>query len=144
MMLSCHDIAKYFLSLSDEDAGDLISNLKLQKLLYYAQGFYLAIYDMPLFSEPIEAWEHGPVVPKVYHEYKSYGREAIPEPDDINMKIYPDEVQELLDDVYSTFGQFSAWKLRNMTHEEPPWNNTKQGDIMTNSCLKEYFVTQVG
>ena len=54
--LSCYDVAQYFLAQMDEDAGDLISNLKLQKLVYYAQGFALALYGRPLFPERIEAW----------------------------------------------------------------------------------------
>ena len=58
-MLSAHEIAKYFVSLVDEEAGDSISNLKLQKLLYYAQGFSLAFFDRPLFSESIKAWASG-------------------------------------------------------------------------------------
>ena len=66
-MISCQDVANYFLSLCDEDAGDLISNLKLQKLVYYAQGFHLAISGEPLFDEKIMAWEHGPVIPQLYH-----------------------------------------------------------------------------
>lgn len=51
-MLTCFDVAKYFLSLcNDEESGDLISNLKIQKLVYYAQGFSLAINNKPLFKE---------------------------------------------------------------------------------------------
>ena len=67
--LSCHDVAQYFLAQMDEDAGDLISNLKLQKLVYYAQGFALALHGRPLFRERVEAWTHGaPVVPELYVE----------------------------------------------------------------------------
>jgi uncharacterized phage-associated protein len=55
-------LPRHFLKLSQPDIGDVISNLKLQKLLYYAQGFYLAIYGKALFEEDIVAWEHGPVV----------------------------------------------------------------------------------
>ncbi|MGA8142178.1 MAG: type II toxin-antitoxin system antitoxin SocA domain-containing protein, partial [Desulfobaccales bacterium] len=77
-MISCVDVAKYFLSLTDEESGELISNLKLQKLVYYAQGFHLVFYDTPLFSERIEAWTYGPVVPDLYHEYKSHGPCSIP------------------------------------------------------------------
>ena len=69
VMLNCDDVAKYFLSLSDDSSGDYISNLKLQKLLYYAQGFHLAIFNKPLFNEPIEAWAHGPVVGSSYRKY---------------------------------------------------------------------------
>ena len=77
-MIPAIEVARYFLSLTDEDAGELISNLKLQKLLYYAQGFHLVIYGEPLFPETIEAWAHGPVVTSVYHQYKEYGSEPIP------------------------------------------------------------------
>lgn len=55
-MLTCFDAADYFLSKIDEDAGDVITNLKLQKLVYYAQGFSLALCGRPLFAERIEAW----------------------------------------------------------------------------------------
>jgi uncharacterized phage-associated protein len=74
------EIADYFLSLQDEEAGDSISNLKLQKLLYYAQGCFIALCgaDSPLFGERIYAWDLGPVVPEIYHEYKGCGRNALP------------------------------------------------------------------
>lgn len=142
-MLSCHNVAEYFLSLSDEDAGDLVSNLKLQKLVYYAQGLHLAIYDEPLFPEPIEAWTHGPVVPELYHAYKAYGSGVIPSPENIDFDIYTDQQQELLDDVYAVYGQFSAWKLRNMTHEEDPWKIFNPHGTITHKSLKEFFKTQL-
>ncbi|NEP40401.1 MAG: SocA family protein [Okeania sp. SIO2H7] len=143
-MLNCFDVAKYFLAQQDETAGDLISNLKLQKLVYYAQGFYLAISDRPLFSEPIKAWIHGPVVPELYEFYKEYGSNAIPCPTDIDWTKYDEETRSLLDEVYSVLGQFSAWKLRNMTHEESPWKEASQtaGEI-THQSLKDYFKTQL-
>ncbi len=143
-MLSCYDVAKYFLSLTDEDAGDLISNLKLQKLVYYAQGFHLAIFAKPLFLEPIEAWSHGPVIPVLYHSYKHYGSGNIPPQDDMVFSIYTQDTRELLDEIYSVFGQFSAWKLRNMTHEEPPWRDASAtAGIIGHDALKEYFKTQL-
>lgn len=142
-MLSCHDVAKYFLAQTDEDAGDLISNLKLQKLLYYAQGFHLALYDEPLFSEPIEAWTYGPVVPEIFHEYKSFGSDAIPIPENIDFSKFDEQTVELLDEVYSVYGQFSAWKLRNMTYNEEPWKDAQVGDIITCKSLKNYFKNQL-
>jgi len=143
-MLSCDDAAKYFLAQASEDAGDLISNLKLQKLLYYAQGFHLALYDEPLFPEAIEAWTHGPVFPDLYRHYKKYGAGAIPYPEDIDFSIYDEETKSLLDEVYCVFGQFAAWKLRNMTQEEYPWKLAAQNSgIITHQSLKEYFKTQL-
>jgi uncharacterized phage-associated protein len=62
---------------SDSNAGDLISNMKLQKLLYYQQGFHLAYFGKPLFEEDIEAWMYGPVVPSVYSHFKTEGSGAL-------------------------------------------------------------------
>lgn len=143
-MLSCDDIAQYFLAQSDETAGDLLSNLKLQKLVYYAQGFSLALLGKPLFPEPIEAWTHGPVVPALYHEYKKYGAGAIPSPTVLDVTKYDMETRELLDEVYATYGQFSAWKLRNMTHVEPPWCEAAPfNGIITHEALQTYFKTLI-
>ena len=147
-MLTCFDVAKYFLSLcNDEESGDLISNLKIQKLVYYAQGFSLAINNKPLFKEKIQAWTHGPVVPQLYNKYKDYGSGALPTTNlDIDFDKFSDEDKELLDDVYDVYGQFSAWKLRNMTHEEAPWQSSYQSgksNEISNEKLREYFLTLV-
>jgi uncharacterized phage-associated protein len=143
-MLSCFDIANYFLSQIDEDAGDLMSNLKLQKLVYYAQGFHLALYDKPLFKEDITAWQHGPVIPALYHNYKKHGSGAIPIPQNVDFELYDEQTKSLLDEVYNVFGQFSAWKLRNMTHEEEPWiTANSNGEIISHDSLKSYFKTRL-
>ncbi|RLC13584.1 MAG: hypothetical protein DRI57_15945 [Deltaproteobacteria bacterium] len=140
-MLTCHDVAKYFLSLTDENLGDLISNLKLQKLVYYAQGFHLAIHDTPLFNEDIEAWVYGPVIPELYYGYKKYGPGHIPSPKDMDFSVFDEEIRSLLDEVYTVFGQYSAWKLANMTHEEPTWRDTAECGIITHNSMREYFKT---
>jgi uncharacterized phage-associated protein len=141
-MMPAHDVAKYFVSLVDEEAGDSITNLKLQKLLYYAQGVNLALNDALLFAEPIEAWTHGPVVPKVYHAYKQHSGEAIPVKR-VNLHVYPKDLRELLDEVNEVFGQFSAAKLRAMTHNEPPWKDTPPGAVISTESMKAYFKTVV-
>jgi len=145
-MLTVNDVARYFLALSnDEESGELMSNLKLQKLVYYAQGFHLALYDKPLFNEPIEAWTHGPVTPDLYRLYKEYGSGAIPQPKEIDFDQYGEQLENLLNEVFSVYGQFSAWKLRELTHEEPPWKNAynKKEKIISHDELKEYFKTLV-
>jgi uncharacterized phage-associated protein len=144
LVLTCHDVANYFLSLTDEDAGDLISNLKLQKLVYYAQGFHLALYHEPLFGEAIEAWTHGPAIPSLYHHYQGLGANAIPRPTHLDFDIYDTQTRELLDEVHQVYGQFSAWKLRNMTHREPPWQEAKQnGGIIAQRSMQDFFQTQL-
>ncbi|MDR3238033.1 MAG: DUF4065 domain-containing protein [Spirochaetia bacterium] len=142
-MLTVFNVADYFLSLVDTDSGDNITNLKLQKLVYYAQGFHLAMYNKPLFAEEIQAWEHGPVVPVLYQKYKKYGSGAIPVPTGIDFDIYSEEQKELFNEVYNVYGQYSAWRLRDFTHEEPPWRNTNKKDVITHGKLKKYFDTQL-
>ena len=139
-MLSCFDVAKYFLTKVDEEEGEVITNLKLQKLAYYAQSASLAFYDSPLFTESLEAWKHGPVVPDLYQVYKSYGASPLPKTETAVVECFSLGNRKLLDDVYAFFGQFAAWKLRDMTHEETPWQEASltQGVISLGS-MRDYF-----
>lgn len=135
------DIANYFRTLTDTEEGDLLTNLKLQKLCYYAQGIGIATRNVPLFSEQMEAWQHGPVVPVIYQEYREHGSTPISPPEGFDTSIFNKADLELMNDVYDEYGQYSAWKLRNMTHEEPPWINayeTSSKNIPLES-LEEYF-----
>ena len=143
--LLAKDIADYFLykNAMEDESDDFISDLKIQKLVYYAQGFSLALLNEPLFDEEIEAWMHGPVVPELYQEFKKYGNGPIDAPKKLDFKKYPEDVRKLLDEVYLTYGQFTAWKLRNLTHEEPPWKNAPPQGIITHDELKKYFKTLV-
>ncbi len=143
-MLTAKDVAQFFImkGLDDEESG--ISNLKLQKLLYYAKGFHQAIFDEPLFPEKLWAWTHGPVVPDVYHEYKKYGRGPITELEyDPTPKLDEDQT-ELLNEVWSVLGQFSAWKLRDMSHNEKPWlDHERDASMIEDEELSAYFKTRV-
>lgn len=142
-MLTAKQVAEYFLTKSDPEIGDEISNLKLQKLCYYAQGFSLALYNRPLFSSEIQAWQHGPVIPDLYHSYKEHGSKGIPTPTQVGFSEYSQETRELLDEVFDVYGQFSAWKLRNMTHEEAPWLDAWDPDlgsqVITQASMKRFF-----
>lgn len=136
-------VANYFLTLPDAESGELISNLKLQKLCYYAQGFSLAVLGRRLFDEDLVAWQHGPVVVSVYNRYKEYGAGAIPAPLDFSISVFAAEELELLNEVWSVYGQFSAWRLRDMTHDELPWKTTPKSEVISDQKLLDYFKTQV-
>lgn len=144
-MIPAFDAAKYLLSLDTE--GDLTSNLKLQKLLYYAQGISLALRDEPLFPDRIEAWDHGPVCPPVYGQYKTHGSNAIPAPVEFDPGSVSPEARDVMNEVHTVYGQFSAWRLREMTHEEPPYKDHyragKKGIVIPLDALKAYFSTRV-
>ena len=146
-MLTCFDVADYFLAHCDEESGDIISNLKIQKLTYYAQGFSLVLLGKPLFNEKIEAWMHGPVVPELYRKYRDCGNGALPASENFDAKKFSEDEIELLDEVYKVYGQFSAWKLRNMTHEEQPWKDAYiEGAVsqeITLDSMKGFFKTLI-
>ena len=140
------DIAEWFLNknriqMNFEDS-EYITNLKLQKLLYYAQGYFLAKKDTSLFEEDILAWEHGPVVRKIYDKYKNNGSNGIKYDNDFKAEI-DSETERILEDVYNDYGQYTAWKLRNMTHEEEPWKNTLRNEVISKDKIKDYFKTKV-
>ena len=141
------DVVKFIVRAGDlYDDGDSITNMKLQKLLYYFQGFHLAEFEgKPLFSEAIHAWEHGPVVPSVWRKFTYLGRWPIEiAPEAMDVDSFTQDQVVLMADVYDVYGQYSAWKLRNMTHEEPPWRNTwnngaGRDDVIPHDSLREYF-----
>jgi uncharacterized phage-associated protein len=142
-MATALDVAKYILLIADDDDGDLISNLKLQKLLYYCQGFALVLIGRPIFDAKIKAWEHGPVVPEVWFEFKKHGQLSIPPPSQFDMDVLSVKDRNLINEVYNVYGQYSAWKLRNMTHSEPPWTQTAKDSVISHDKLISYFKTQV-
>lgn len=139
-------IANKIIANTNTNQGETISNLKLQKMLYYLQGFFIAVFDKKLFEEPIEAWQYGPVVRDVYFHFKEFGQNSISLEKNEEIITLESEEEALFRDVMEEYGQFSAIKLMNMTHEELPWkktfNESPQGEI---SCelLKEYFKTQI-
>lgn len=145
--VSVQEVADYILCKTDIEAEDYISNLKLQKLLYYCQGFVLALTGKTLFDNDILAWEHGPVVKEMYDVYKAYGaQEIMPKdryPENYFDDLKTDDIADIIDEVWNVYGQFSAWKLRNMTHDELPWKKTPRNDVISNSLMYNYFKTQV-
>jgi uncharacterized phage-associated protein len=139
------DVADYFLCLQDSDCGDYISNLKLQKLCYYAQGFSLALTNERLFDNDIEAWQHGPAIPELYNKYKQYGAGALPISEEFRFDGMKERCGDLLGEIYQKYGQYSAWRLRDMTHCEPPWLNARRHKqrVITDADMTGFFKTRL-
>lgn len=135
------DVAKLVLATVDADEND-VSNMKLQKLCYYAQGLLSAMRGTRLFWERTVAWDHGPVIQELYHAYKGNGSQSIPAVDNFDLGIFDESDREALTDIFEYYGQFSAWRLRNMTHAEKPWidaYNHLQGSEISVDSMIEYF-----
>jgi uncharacterized phage-associated protein len=125
MAYPAREVADAFIAFCNEH-GDTLTNLKLQKLLYYAQGWYLAMHDEPLFNEPLEAWIRGPVVPEVFREFKDAGAKPIglePRP----LQAFPSKLMEHVKDVWEAYGDLSSFSLERLSHNEPPWRSARQG-----------------
>ena len=136
-------VADYFLArASDDERGGGITQLKLQKLLYYAQGYSLAILGHRLFVEDIEAWQHGPVVAEVRRKVKDFKNRYIPAPTGFDAsKYFTQDEMDLLDEVYSAYHRHSAWKLRDMTHAEPPYQATATDEVIAITAIRNYFAS---
>lgn len=147
-MFSTNQIANYILwSVSQLD--DPITNLRLQKLVYYAQAWHLALYDKPLFDAPIEARERGSIQPDLWERFK----EAEWRP--VNCTPYfdgekpdlPIETKEHLDEVMDVFLGYSSVNLETMIQNETPWKNAWSGTekdqdrvgIISHEDMREFY-----
>lgn len=115
-----------YLICAARDQGEPLTNLKLQKLLYYAQAWYMALYDEPLFDEDFQAWVHGPVLPSQYRRFRNAGWRPIV--DEVGKPVLPAKVRAHLDEILEVFGSEPAIALERMTHREGPWLEAR-GDL---------------
>ncbi len=137
------NIANYLIFLASQENQEKeregVTNLKLQKVLYLAQAYYLAKLGKPLFTEKLKAWEYGPVVPEVYSKLKYYGsRPIIFEKDKSTLA---EEDKEVLKKVWNTFGGYSASRLVDIVHAHTPWKKAKDSadKIISKEAIKNYY-----
>jgi uncharacterized phage-associated protein len=120
---SAVELANYIL----QEKG-VMSHLKLQKLLYYCQGYHLGYFENELIPEDFEAWVHGPVCRKVYDEFKNtstlhYDLEF--KGPKISLRQLTTEQKELIDEVLDVYSQYAGFELEIMTHKELPWKKAR-------------------
>ena len=151
------DVCRHIINYSNEKEYG-ISNLKLQKLLYFTQAYFLLTKQEACFGEKIEAWDLGPVVPVAYREYKQFGNGNIPtityviekDLDNIwNSKVIPyydvlitTEDKRLIDSVVDKFSEYSASDLVGLTHRQKPWIDSyvpNRNNEITIKAIEEYF-----
>jgi uncharacterized phage-associated protein len=117
---------------SSHESGSFLSNLKLQKLLYYVQAWHLAVFERPLFSEKFQAWIHGPVIPELYDRYRSYQwrniDEAVERPD------LDDRTIAFIEEVLEEYAPLDARRLEYLIHREDPWIEARKGVAVDEPC----------
>lgn len=158
-ILTALDIAKLVLSIQS------MSNLKLQKIVYFVYAEYLSRYGKSLFKDPIIALPYGPVITSIYRHYKKHGSEVISEKeedDDISLEdikiplalakiLQSDDAEQILDvvhEVFKKFGKEKPSKLVDITHREgAPWTRVMDsggiGKIITDELIKKYHSVEM-
>lgn len=159
-------IANEFIKLARE-SNKRITPMKLQKLVYFAHGWYLALTGKPLINEPVQAWKLGPVIPSLYHALKHCGNEPITEclREDPLISFDSSPIHEYsIDDgpdpkenelakqfvkrIWNVYGGFTAVQLSNLTHlPDAPWSQTadkdkRRGVEIDQDRIKNYFASQ--
>ena len=137
-LLSASDVAKYFITLVCVDEGDSISNLKLQRLLYFAQGFHLGQYNLPLFREDIILTDDGPVVPSVYAEYAVFDHKNIPIPI-FDSSIFTESQTSFMNLIYRIYGSFVSSILLYFIRDYIDYHQVNKGEVIPIEHMRQYF-----
>lgn len=145
-MQSALDISKYVIYQYCRK-GQHITNLKLQKILYYIQGYASRICNEPAFPQPIHNWPYGPVVPDVYYEYNNYHSNSIAEPENeviekaLKLLKWDSVLLSVIDKVISKSYEYTASELVSMTHKEDPWRESSPSHMISYEQISRYFRT---
>lgn len=140
------DVANFFIELANDDPDEGMTNLRVNKLVYFAQGWSYARLGRPLFDDEIQAWDYGPVVPEVYNTFKACGRERIHAASGkFSAEIFTAEETELLLDVAREYGQYATSHLVSITHcQGSPWRESYRKHFhaaIENENICQYFNT---
>ena len=144
MSYSAASVANAFIDIA-VDNGFYLTNLKLQKLVYFAHGWYLAFTDTPLIDDDVQSWKYGPVIQSLHNDLKHYGLKPITKkiPTDENV-VYKSEDWDFICSVYRKYSIFSPAQLIAMTHEpDSPWEQFGAGEndfqVISQDEIKKYF-----
>lgn len=134
-------VANYVLWHSEEDP---VTPMQLLKLVYICHGWMLGLYGRPLIKDHVEAWKYGPVVPKVYHQYKRYRDTSIREIPETPPSVFSEEERSIMDQVWKHYGHFTGPQLSTLTHQPgTPWDTTirfrGQGAVISNDLIEQHY-----
>ncbi|MCO4857253.1 DUF4065 domain-containing protein [Herbaspirillum sp. WGmk3] len=144
-------VAQRFLDLAAAE-GKTLTNMKLQKLVFFAHGVYLAGFDAPLIEEPIRAWDFGPVIPPLYEKLRKYGRDKVDfdlAPETRSTLENDPQADEAIMAVWEAYRNHTAIQLSQITHlPKTPWDqiwNRPDGryEMIPNAIIKEYYKNRV-
>lgn len=130
--------------------GRSLTPMQLMKLVYIAHGWSLAVMHRDIFSDRIEAWKYGPVIPTLYQATKQFGRNEIPINliDESSTSAVDDDTFSFLEDVVSKYGHLSGIQLSNLTHMPgTPWHQVYEPNVknkeITDSLIRSHYVEKL-
>lgn len=133
-------VAEYILHKSKESSPTAVTPLKLQKLLYFAQGFHLALNNgTPLFEEDLINKPHGSKCQLVYDVYKEYEYRTIPRVPYSVASLLTDSEIMAIEKAWNIYGNMDGKFLEELIHQEDPWLDTETDEIMPKEKIFEYF-----
>ena len=157
---SALEVARHIINYSNS-SEQYLSNLKLQKILYFVQAEFLISQGRICFADDIEAWNFGPVVPAVLHEFMRFGSCFIMPVthyfvEDKNKffnirkvefkdNIISDEDKSVIDEVVDCFADYSSVALTELTLKQLPWKNAYSGccrNVITAESIRNYFLSR--
>ena len=145
-MPAATQVAEWIVRHSAEDLAVPVDPMSLEKMVYYAQCFYLALKREPLFMDEIHAWRFGPVVRSVYDRYSAFDSNPIVL-EEGDWPSLDEKIEDYLVQIVSFFGRYTALKLSDATHSEEPWIIARHGlsrpqnsdVLMPVQQLKQYY-----
>lgn len=149
-MVPAEIIAKEFVNMGIS-AGDPVTQMKLQKMVFFAQGLHLALHQEPLCGDPFFAWKFGPVIPSIYQQYKKWGSSPIVEKPVMaanpanphSTDLLTSMERETVDYTWEITKNLDGITLSNWSHAaNSPWAQAyEKGEntIISNEIIKEYF-----
>ena len=143
-MVRAIDVANFFIDRM-KDTDDPMTNARLNKFLYFAQGHSLARLGTPLFDDDIEAWRYGPVIKEIYNTFRTYGKNPIQTTSgSYSIELFTSEQLTLLNDVIAKYNHSSTGRLMDLGHEKDgPWDKTYSecapDCIIQTDCMRLWF-----
>lgn len=131
-------LSNYVISLFEE-RNIPVTNLKLQKVLYYIQGYFYKNFGKSAFSDEIYNWQYGPVVPVVYYQYNDFGSTPLKSRFSLEDCSISDCEKRLITLIVDKCANISTSKLVSMTHSENPWKSSDPGNIIGKNSIEMFF-----
>jgi uncharacterized phage-associated protein len=156
-MHSARAIANSFLKIAKESNKQL-TNMQLQKLVYFAHGWHLALTGEPLLADAVKAWNFGPVIPQLYNSLKTYGndcitdmikrKDSLTDEPEIVEETQSEYVKKLVQRVWDVYGHLQGLQMSNLTHaKDTPWDKTwnrEKFSVIPDELIKEHFQSLKG